>query len=149
MLVDSAVITTLGRIALMPTLVLAARICPEVRRSTTTAACLTSHGCRGGTAQWRVPVARIDPGFCSSVMLHGRQGVEATLYAALMSVCNASFNTAELLGALVTQLLGITAQNFANMPILISVSALCGFLTLPFLHFVRDTPSVLPNQEAA
>ena len=82
-------------------------------------------------------------------MLHGRQGVEATLYAALMSVCNASFNTAELLGALVTQLLGITAQNFANMPILISVSALCGFLTLPFLHFVRDTPSVLPNQEAA
>ena len=27
-----------------------------------------------------------------------------------MSVCNASFNTAELLGALVTQLLGSTAQ---------------------------------------
>ena len=71
------------------------------------------------------------------------------MYAALMSVCNASFGTAELLGALVTQLLGITAQNFTNMPILISVSALCGFLTLPFLYFVRAPSQPVPREEPA
>ena len=56
-----------------------------------------------------------------------RQGVEATLYAALMSVANASYNTGELLGALVTQLLGITAPCFTNMPwlILSARSAAC------------------------
>jgi hypothetical protein len=40
-LVDSVLITGLGRIALMPTLVLCARICPEVCTVAATASCLS------------------------------------------------------------------------------------------------------------
>ncbi|KAK9903962.1 hypothetical protein WJX75_001434 [Coccomyxa subellipsoidea] len=59
-LADSVLVTGLGRIALMPCLVLAARVCPE--------------------------------------------GVEATLYAALMSISNAAGGAGELLGAALTKI---------------------------------------------
>ena len=77
------------------------------------------------------------------------QGVEATLYAALMSVANASYSTGELLGALATQLLGITATVFTNMLWLVLISAVCGLLPLPFLRFIRSSYAAVPTEEPA
>lgn len=136
-LVDSILVTGLGRIALMPTLVLCARICPEVCSRAFAVILLDMHVKAGGVAH---PCRE-------SVFLVREQGVEATLYAALMSVANASYNTGELLGALTTQLLGITAQVFTNLPWLVFISAMCGLLSLPFLRFIRSSYHPLPKEE--
>ncbi|CAK0783008.1 hypothetical protein CVIRNUC_006203 [Coccomyxa viridis] len=93
-LVDSVLLTGLGRIALMPALVLAAKVCPE--------------------------------------------GVEATLYAALMSISNASGGVSELLGAALSKILGITAHEFAGMAWLVLICTVSGLLPLPFLRLVPD-----------
>ena len=77
--VDTPLLVGLGRVALMPMLVLAARVCPE--------------------------------------------GVEATLYAALMSLSNAGSGFGELVGAALTSRLGVTAHDFRGLPALV---ALCG-----------------------
>ncbi|BDA45897.1 Folate-biopterin transporter 1, chloroplastic [Coccomyxa sp. Obi] len=104
-LADSVLVTGLGRIALMPCLVLAARVCPE--------------------------------------------GVEATLYAALMSVSNAASGAGDVFGAALTKLLGITAHEFSNMSWLVLVCTLCGFLPLPFLRLIPDNEkhAPLPTEE--
>ncbi|CAL8470505.1 g10047 [Coccomyxa elongata] len=103
-LADSVLVTGLGRIALMPCLVLAARVCPE--------------------------------------------GVEATLYAALMSVSNAAGGAGDVFGAALTKLLGITAHKFSNMSWLVLVCTLCGFLPLPFLRLIPDNEkhALLPTE---
>lgn len=66
------------------------------------------------------------------------QGVEATLYAALMSISNASSGVAELLGAALSKMLGITAHEFANMTWLVLICTLSSLLPLPFLRLVPD-----------
>ena len=66
------------------------------------------------------------------------QGVEATLYAAMMSISNASGGISELLGAALSKLLGITAHEFANMTWLVLICTLSSLLPLPFLRLVPD-----------
>lgn len=66
------------------------------------------------------------------------QGVEATLYAALMSIANASGSVSELLGAALSKVMGITAHDFKNMAWLVLVCTLSSLLPLPFLGLVPD-----------
>ncbi len=77
------------------------------------------------------------------------QGVEATLYAALMSLSNAASGTGEVLGAALTALLGVTAHQFRNMSWLVLICTLCGFLPLPFLRLIPDNEkhAPLPTEE--
>jgi hypothetical protein len=72
---DSAILTVLGQLAFMPTLVLAAKICPE--------------------------------------------GLEATLFAGLMSVFNAGGVASGALGAALTEALHVTADDFDNLALLV------------------------------
>lgn len=57
-----------------------------------------------------------------------RQGVEATLFATLMSIGNASFGTSRTLGAALTSLLGITSTNFDRLTLLVALCAFTRFL---------------------
>mmetsp|Transcript_907 Transcript_907/g.2201 ORF Transcript_907/g.2201 Transcript_907/m.2201 type:complete len:116 (-) Transcript_907:1080-1427(-) len=85
----------LGQVAFLPTLVLAARLCPP--------------------------------------------GVEAVLFATLMSLYNASSTVSTELGALLTQLLGVTETNFDNLgllTILCNVSSLIPLLWIGWLDEV-------------
>ena len=64
--------------------------------------------------------------------------MEATLYAALMSISNASGGVSELLGAALSKILGITAHEFAGMAWLVLICTVSGLLPLPFLKLVPD-----------
>jgi folate/biopterin transporter len=107
---DTVVLTVLGQVAFMPTLVLAARICPE--------------------------------------------GVEATLFAALMSVFNAAGVASGAMGAALTSALHIGsggaeagAADFANLPLLIVLCNLLGLLPLPFLYLLDEVPGLADAEE--
>ena len=65
------------------------------------------------------------------------EGVEATLFASLMSVMNLAMATGEALGAGLTAALGVTADNFTNMFWLVLV---CNLLALSPLAFVGLVP---------
>lgn len=91
---DSLILTVAGRIAFMPVLVLAARICPE--------------------------------------------GIEATLFAVLMSVINISALCSFQLGAGLTHLLGITESNFNNLWLLVLIANISSLLPLPLLSWLPD-----------
>ncbi|MBW4664577.1 MAG: folate/biopterin family MFS transporter [Chroococcus sp. CMT-3BRIN-NPC107] len=69
-------------------------------------------------------------------------GVEATLFALLMSVSNLASMVSYQLGAGLMHLLGITQTNFDNLWILVLIANLSTLLPLPFLHW-------LPNKETA
>ncbi|KAF3324347.1 folate-biopterin transporter 1 [Carex littledalei] len=60
-------------------------------------------------------------------------GMEATLFATLMSISNAGSVTGGLLGAALTQLLGVTRDNFNNLALLIVLCNLSSLLPLPLL----------------
>lgn len=91
---DNLILTVAGRIAYMPVLVLAARLCPE--------------------------------------------GIEATLFALLMSVLNISALCSFQLGAGLTYILGVTETNFDNLWILVLIANLSRLLPLPLLHWLPD-----------
>ena len=91
---DSLILTVAGRIAFMPVLVLAARICPE--------------------------------------------GIEATLFAVLMSVINISALCSFQLGAGLTYLLGVTESNFNNLWLLVLIANISSLLPLPLLSWLPD-----------
>ncbi len=93
---DSLILSVAGRIAYMPVLVLAARLCPE--------------------------------------------GIEATLFALLMSVMNLAMLCSTQLGAISTHILGITDTDFTNLWLLVAIANLSNLLPLPLLHW-------LPNQK--
>ena len=80
---DDVVLGILGEIAFLPTLVLAARLCPP--------------------------------------------GVEAALFATLMSIYNASSTVGSEFGALLTKLLGVTESNFDNLGLL---TVICNLTSL-------------------
>lgn len=63
-------------------------------------------------------------------------GVEASLYAALMSVNNLSGGLGNIMGGLATKTLGVTESNFDNLPLLIVLTNLSGLLPLPFLFLL-------------
>nr|WP_242018495.1 folate/biopterin family MFS transporter [Pseudanabaena sp. FACHB-1998] len=91
---DSLILTVAGRIAFMPVLVLAARLCPE--------------------------------------------GIEATLFALLMSVLNISALCSFQLGAVMTRVFGVTESNFDNLWLLIVIANISSLLPLPFLKWLPD-----------
>lgn len=89
---DSLILSVMGRIAWMPLMVLAARLCPL--------------------------------------------GVEATLFALLMSSINLAGLVAHGLEAVLTQWLGVTQSNFDNLWLLILIANLSNLLPLLFLGWL-------------
>lgn len=64
------------------------------------------------------------------------KGVEATLFATLMSLMNAGGFTSSALGAGLTSALGVTASNFDNLAMLVAICNLSSLLPLPLLRLV-------------
>jgi len=94
---DSVILTAMGKIAFMPILVLAARICPS--------------------------------------------GVEATLFALLMSVYNLGGVLSQQLGAVLTDWLGITQTNFDNLWLLVVIANASTLVPLLFLGWLPTSES--------
>ncbi|MEN9216497.1 MAG: folate/biopterin family MFS transporter [Gloeomargarita sp. HHBFW_bins_162] len=65
-------------------------------------------------------------------------GIEATLFALLMSVLNLAGGVAHELGALLTHLLGITETQFDRLWLLMTITNLSTLLPLPLLHWLPD-----------
>jgi folate/biopterin transporter len=86
---DDVALAVLGTIAFMPTLVLAARLCPP--------------------------------------------GIEAVLFATLMSIYNGASTVGTELGALLTKIVGITESNFDNLAVL---TIFCNLTSLWPLFFI-------------
>ncbi|MCC5628866.1 folate/biopterin family MFS transporter [Nostoc sphaeroides CHAB 2801] len=63
-------------------------------------------------------------------------GVEATLFALLMSVFNSAGTVSHALGALITYWLGITATNFESLWLLVLITNLSTLLPLPFINWL-------------
>jgi folate/biopterin transporter len=64
------------------------------------------------------------------------RGVEATLFALLMSITNLAGLISYEGGALLTHLLGITDRNFDNLWLLVVITNLSTLLPLPFLNWL-------------
>ncbi|CAG9464083.1 unnamed protein product [Pedinophyceae sp. YPF-701] len=65
-------------------------------------------------------------------------GVEATLFATLMSLLNAGAFASGLLGSGLTAYLGVTAKNFDNLAILVGICCASQLLPLPLLKLVPN-----------
>lgn len=63
-------------------------------------------------------------------------GVEATFFALLMSIWNLAMVISHELGALLTQFLGVTETQFANLWLLVLLTNLSTLLPLPFLGWL-------------
>ncbi|MBD0302408.1 MAG: folate/biopterin family MFS transporter, partial [Tolypothrix sp. T3-bin4] len=63
-------------------------------------------------------------------------GVEATLFALLMSVFNSAGAVSHAFGALITYWLGITATNFESLWLLVVITNLSTLLPLPFINWL-------------
>lgn len=78
------------------------------------------------------------------------EGVEATFFAALMSLFNAGGVTSEFLGAGLTKQLGVTADNFDNLFLLASICIVCNLLPLAAINLVdeaKDEPTSVDEGE--
>ncbi|MCC0176053.1 folate/biopterin family MFS transporter [Waterburya agarophytonicola K14] len=64
------------------------------------------------------------------------KGVEATLFALLMSIWNLSGLLSHELGALLTSWLGVTESNFDQLWLLVTITNLSTLLPLPFLSWL-------------
>jgi folate/biopterin transporter len=73
-------------------------------------------------------------------------GVEASLFALLMSVSNFAGLVSNESGAILTHLMGITESNFNNLPLLVIITNLSTLLPLPFLGWL---PAADPQSEIA
>ena len=74
------------------------------------------------------------------------KGVEATLFALLMSIWNLSGLLSHELGALLTSLLGVTETNFDKLWLLVIITNLSTLLPLPFLGWL---PSGDPAKDSS
>ena len=74
------------------------------------------------------------------------KGVEATLFALLMSIWNLSGLLSHELGALLTAWLGVTESNFDKLWLLVIITNLSTLLPLPFLGWL---PSGDPKEETS
>ncbi|CAI5503821.1 unnamed protein product [Closterium sp. Naga37s-1] len=63
-------------------------------------------------------------------------GIEATLFATLMSVSNGASVFGGVMGAGLTNWLGVTSTNFTNLPTLIAICNFSSLLVLPFLNLL-------------
>lgn len=61
------------------------------------------------------------------------EGVEATLFATLMSILNGGSFMGSALGAALTSTLGVTSSDFSNMFLLVSICVMSTLLPAPFL----------------
>ncbi|CAJ1977197.1 unnamed protein product [Sphenostylis stenocarpa] len=78
------------------------------------------------------------------------EGMEATLFATLMSVSNGGSVVGGLLGAGLTQLFGITKDRFDNLAPLIILCNLSSLFPLPLLGLLPgDNPDVNPEDDSA
>ncbi|GAQ78782.1 Biopterin transport-related protein [Klebsormidium nitens] len=68
------------------------------------------------------------------------EGIEATLFATLMSISNGAGVLGGAIGAWITGALGITSTEFTNLPLLLLITNLSSLLVLPFLR-------LLPSEE--
>jgi hypothetical protein len=76
------------------------------------------------------------------------EGMEATLFATLMSISNAGSVVGGLIGAGLTQLFGITKDSFGNLATLIILCNLSSLLPLPLLGLLpRDNPDANKESE--
>ncbi|MGF1494188.1 MAG: folate/biopterin family MFS transporter [Microcoleaceae cyanobacterium] len=66
-------------------------------------------------------------------------GVEATLFALLMSISNLAGLMSHESGALLTHLLGVTEHNFDRLWLLVVITNLTTLLPLPFLNWLPET----------
>ncbi|XP_019442185.1 PREDICTED: folate-biopterin transporter 1, chloroplastic isoform X2 [Lupinus angustifolius] len=77
------------------------------------------------------------------------EGMEATLFATLMSVSNGGSLLGGLIGAGLTQLFGITRDKFDNLAVLIILCNLSSLLPLPLLGLLpADNPDVNPKDDS-
>lgn len=72
------------------------------------------------------------------------EGMEATLFATLMSVSNGGSVLGGLFGAGLTQVLGITKDRFDSLALLIIICNFSSLLPLPLLHLLPNH-NPLPN----
>lgn len=63
-------------------------------------------------------------------------GVEASLFALLMSILNAGSFTGQALGGRLTEVLGVTSSDFTNLPLLVSICVVSTLLPIPFLRLL-------------
>ncbi|KAL1543261.1 folate-biopterin transporter 1, chloroplastic-like [Salvia divinorum] len=76
------------------------------------------------------------------------EGVEATLFATLMSICNAGSVLGGLMGAGLTQLFGVTKDRFDNLALLIILCNLSSLLPLPLLCLLPEDIANADSKEA-
>ena len=89
---DEVILSALGEIAFLPSLVLAAKICPE--------------------------------------------GVEASLFAAMMSIFNAGMVFSQFLGGVLTETIGVTGSDFSRLWLLVLICNLSSLVPVFFLFLV-------------
>jgi folate/biopterin transporter len=94
---DDVALAILGQLAFMPTLVLAARLCPP--------------------------------------------GVEAVLFATLMSIFNAAGTVGTEIGAVLTKWLGVTGSNFDNLGLLTIICNVSSLFPLLFIGWLDEVGS--------
>jgi folate/biopterin transporter len=70
-------------------------------------------------------------------------GIEATLFALLMSVSNLAGLASHELGALLTHWLGVTESDFENLWLLVLITNLSTLLPLPLLRWLPDTQQAI------
>jgi len=99
---DDVALSILGEIAFLPSLVLAARLCPE--------------------------------------------GIEAVLFATLMSIRNGAGTVGTEVGALLTKQLGVTESNFDNLALLSFLCNLTSLYPLLFIGWLDGVGSVSEQQ---
>ncbi|XAR54690.1 hypothetical protein NMG60_11029940 [Bertholletia excelsa] len=76
------------------------------------------------------------------------EGMEATLFATLMSITNAGSVVGGLLGAGLTHLFGVTKERFDNLAFLIILCNLSSLLPLPLLRLLPEDDST-PNSKGS
>ncbi|KAG0600632.1 hypothetical protein M758_11G049200 [Ceratodon purpureus] len=76
-------------------------------------------------------------------------GVEATLFATLMSISNGGGVVGGVFGAGLTQLLGVTSQNFDNLALLLVLCNASSLLPLPFLNLLPSESELEATVEKA
>ncbi len=69
------------------------------------------------------------------------QGVEASLFATLMSLSNGGAFTGSFLGSLLTKGFGVTSNNFDSLAALVACCSLSSLLPLALLRLVPDNLS--------
>lgn len=67
------------------------------------------------------------------------EGVEATLYASLMSLNNAAVGVGSLFGAAMMKLFGITSTDFSHLTALLLTCNMMSLLPLPLVRWVPDS----------